>query len=347
MLNEDTPRKTSKADPGADTQVLVRFREDGDKPPLYFFPAGYGDMRLFREVAALLDDDQPVYGLQPPRAELVEGLHNKPAQWLISLYIMEIKRVQPKGPYHLAGYSSSGLFAAEAARQLIRKGDAVDLLVLLDPPVRIPPAATLFYLSLCKLFDSTHLTNTIRWMIIRRWNNMFFRWISDKGLYTNIAILQDHEIASYPGRITFFRPRRSLVRWVNWASVGRSWHKIARDGLEVHRIPGAHNEILRGRQAKILAAALKGCLRRSEYVGPTPRFQHPTSCEVTHNAKTVYSVSVKQGRIDEVFDWDEMERLHRKGLIPDPVNIADSGAFIESESREAAAAFHRLLGAGD
>ena len=138
MLNEDTPRKTSKADPGADTQVLVRFREDGDKPPLYFFPAGYGDMRLFREVAALLDDDQPVYGLQPPRAELVEGLHNKPAQWLISLYIMEIKRVQPKGPYHLAGYSSSGLFAAEAARQLIRKGDAVDLLVLLDPPVRIP-----------------------------------------------------------------------------------------------------------------------------------------------------------------------------------------------------------------
>ena len=32
-------------------------------PPLYFIPAGYGDMRMFRDIVARLDDDRPIYGL--------------------------------------------------------------------------------------------------------------------------------------------------------------------------------------------------------------------------------------------------------------------------------------------
>ena len=51
-------------------------------PPLYFIPAGYGDMRTFRDIVARLDDDRPIYGLWPPKAGLVEGLRNKPVHWL-------------------------------------------------------------------------------------------------------------------------------------------------------------------------------------------------------------------------------------------------------------------------
>ena len=130
------PRKPRKTDPGA--EVLVRLREEGDKPPLYFIPAGHGDMRTFRDIVALLDDDRPIYGLWPPKAELVEGLRNKPVHWLVSVYIAEIRRVQPAGPYHLSGYSAGGLAMTAVARELVRQGDTVDILILFDPPVYIP-----------------------------------------------------------------------------------------------------------------------------------------------------------------------------------------------------------------
>jgi amino acid adenylation domain-containing protein len=51
--------------------------------------------------------------------------------------IREIRRVQPNGPYRLGGYSLGGLIALEAAQQLQRDGDEVELLFLLDP--MLPP----------------------------------------------------------------------------------------------------------------------------------------------------------------------------------------------------------------
>ena len=343
MLNDNTPPKASATDKISGDQVLVRFREDGDRPPLYFIPAGYGDIRMFQNVASSLEDDQPVYGLQPPKAEQIDGVRNQSVQWLVSTYISEIKRVQPAGPYLLVGYSSGGLLAVETAQQLIRNGDTVDLLILLDPPLQNPWWINLPYLGVNRLCNLTHLTDTIRWTIIRRWNSVLLRCISDEGLCTHISILREHEAEQFPGRIIFFRPRRSWIRLVGRTRIGKSWHTIARDGLEVHRVPGAHNEMLRGRQGKIFAAVLKSCLKRKERVVPESRLQLATSCNVTHCAKTLYSASMKHGRIDEVFDWDEMERLHQRALISDPVDMARSGAFVDAGLHENAAVFHRLL----
>ncbi len=341
MVNGNPRPETNEADRSAGDQVLVPFREGGEKPPLYFIPAGFGDLRTFRRVVELLDDDRPVYGLQPPKVELNVGVRNKPVQWLVSKYIAQIRRVQPAGPYHLAGNSSGGLLAAEIARQLIRQGDDPGLLVLLDPPLRNPQWVNLPFLTLNKLCNLTRLTDTIRWMLIRRSNSMLMRAASDEGLCTHVSILGQHEAAPYPGRIVFFRPRRSWIRWVNRTRIGRSWRRIARDGLEVHRIPGAHNEVLRGRQREFVAAILRACLQRIEFPGPTPRLQYPTSRKVAQHARTVYSVSIQRDRIDEEFDWDTMERLHRKGLTSDPVGIARSEAFIEGGVRAMAAALHR------
>ena len=111
---------------GRGAEGLVWLRKHGGKPPLFFIPAGHGDMRTFRDVVALLDNDRPVYGLWIPRVELIEGLRNKPVSWLVSVYVTELKRVQPEGPYHLSGYSAGGLIMVEVARELIRKGDTVE-----------------------------------------------------------------------------------------------------------------------------------------------------------------------------------------------------------------------------
>ncbi len=43
------------------------------------------------------------------------------------------------------------------------------------------------------------------------------------------------------------------------------------------------------------------------------------------------------------FDWEAMDRLHRKGLISDPVSKAKSVMVTEAGLRRAEAAFRRLF----
>ena len=49
-------------------------------------------------------------------------------------FIQEIKRRQPKGPYHIGGWSAGGVISFETARQLIDMGDVVETLVFIDTP---------------------------------------------------------------------------------------------------------------------------------------------------------------------------------------------------------------------
>ncbi|MCJ1320622.1 hypothetical protein MMC15_005962 [Xylographa vitiligo] len=49
-------------------------------------------------------------------------------------FIKEIKRRQPQGPYIVGGWSAGGVIAFESAQQLIRAGDCVERLVLIDAP---------------------------------------------------------------------------------------------------------------------------------------------------------------------------------------------------------------------
>ena len=228
-----------------------------------------------------------------------------------------------------------------------RIGAGVDLLVLLDPPLQNPWWINLSFIWANRLCSLTRLTDTIRWQIIRRWDSLLLRCMSDEGLCTHVSILRERKAEPYLGRIVFFRPRRSWIRLVGRTRIGMSWHKISRDGLEVHRVPGAHNEMLRGRQGRIFAGVLRSCLKRGRRAASGPRLQHPASWEVKHGANTLYSASVKPGRIDEVFYWDAMEQLHQRGLICDPVEAVRSSAFVGGELRETARSISRLFAAND
>lgn len=57
-------------------------------------------------------------------------------------HVARIRKVQPEGPYRIAGFSFGGLVALEMARQLRQDGERVDFLLLLDPmlPYRKPSA---------------------------------------------------------------------------------------------------------------------------------------------------------------------------------------------------------------
>ncbi|KAK1953603.1 ketoacyl-synt-domain-containing protein [Colletotrichum sublineola] len=55
-------------------------------------------------------------------------------QQLAAAYVREVRRVQPRGPYRIAGWSIGGIHAFEMARQLDAAGETVELLCLIDSP---------------------------------------------------------------------------------------------------------------------------------------------------------------------------------------------------------------------
>ena len=54
---------------------------------------------------------------------------------LLDSYMTEIRRRQPKGPYNLGGWSSGGVMAYMAAYRLLKEGEEVDNLIIIDSPV--------------------------------------------------------------------------------------------------------------------------------------------------------------------------------------------------------------------
>ncbi len=243
----------------AGTGILLPLRENGGGEPVFFVPAGYGDLFAFRDVAALLDVDRSVYGLQPPTAEAVRGVRDMSIHWLVSSYITEIKSLQPTGPYSITGYSAGGIVALEVARELIRTGDAISLLTILDAPSRVAPWVGMAYAGFCMLSDILRLGSLPKWARTR-WIDRCLHAITDEGLRTHNAIVRAHRIMPYPDRITYFRPRRS---WVPVLSIAKPWRKIARGGLEFHWLPGSHFGMFRGKYAETFAAILSDCLRRT------------------------------------------------------------------------------------
>jgi thioesterase domain-containing protein/acyl carrier protein len=140
--------KTHLAKQGAGHKVewptLVPIQAQGKLPPFFCVPGSGGNVLYLYELARCIGPQQPFYGLQAvgldgetPPYTTIEAIaaHN----------INAIRRVQPQGPYLLGGHSFGGKVAFEMAQQLLRAGQSIAHLLLLDtaaPTRRATPDAT-------------------------------------------------------------------------------------------------------------------------------------------------------------------------------------------------------------
>ncbi|MBL8778056.1 MAG: non-ribosomal peptide synthetase [Acidimicrobiales bacterium] len=102
-----------------------------DRPALFLTHDLYGSAYRYRHLAAALGSDQTLYSFESP---FLDG-HRLPIRTIDTLarrYLSEVRRIQPEGPYYLAGYSFGGILAYEMARILERDGDEVAFLGIID-----------------------------------------------------------------------------------------------------------------------------------------------------------------------------------------------------------------------
>jgi thioesterase domain-containing protein len=117
--------------PRSSLSACAALRSGGDLPPLFCVTGGGGLAVGFVPLVRHLHPDRPVYGLQNP-AMLGNGLPDWSVRALARRYLKEVRKVQPEGPYFLAGHSFGGMVAFEMSQQLERVGQKVALLVLID-----------------------------------------------------------------------------------------------------------------------------------------------------------------------------------------------------------------------
>ncbi len=130
--------------PAAASSRLVLLRAGA--APALFMPHGLlGIVTDLYDFAQRLDTTQAVYGIQAigdaPKGAAedtgtAEGTDAAPprdrVEAMARAYVDDIRRIQPDGPYLLAGYCFGGLIALEMAQTLRQHGERVALLALLD-----------------------------------------------------------------------------------------------------------------------------------------------------------------------------------------------------------------------
>ncbi|MGH9348427.1 MAG: alpha/beta fold hydrolase [Vicinamibacterales bacterium] len=115
-----------RPDPRATVVTFSRQRE-GDA--VFLVPPLYPSPWVFVPLAESMNLARPLYGLRSPELDWRTDVLSLPE--LVAHYVTEIRRLQPRGPYTLVGYSFGGLVAFEAAARLAMD-EAVRHLILLD-----------------------------------------------------------------------------------------------------------------------------------------------------------------------------------------------------------------------
>jgi len=115
------------------TVVMMRAAPPGPQssPPLFFIHDGNGETLLYRTLGLALRHDQAIYGLQPEYQADGRVAHTS-IESMAAAHVKQIRRVQPDGPYFLAGLCAGGVIAVEMARQLEDAGEANLWVALMD-----------------------------------------------------------------------------------------------------------------------------------------------------------------------------------------------------------------------
>jgi amino acid adenylation domain-containing protein len=117
--------------------VVPLQRGASESRPLFLVHPHGGTVFCYHALARALGTDQAVFGLQSRGlSDGEEALST--IEEMATLYVDAIRRVQPQGPYHVAGWSLGGRIAFELARQLEQARQEVGFLGIFDTVLENP-----------------------------------------------------------------------------------------------------------------------------------------------------------------------------------------------------------------
>jgi len=234
-----------------------------------------GSVFTYSDLSSHLQSDLTVYAIQ---GQFQDGAfrHYADLDEMIAIHIREIRRIQPAGPYFLAGHSSGGLVAMEIAHHLLRDGLDVPCLILFDT---IPPPGTSderrsaawelvgnFLMNIPYWIAAIAGEKQKKWAVLQRrlkhlvggnkysWINMFGKGHQD-FVYHHLDLLHRHQFSPYPRHIILFSARAHGL--FKSKRLHLDWRPWATKSLKVHQVPGFHDSLLKNPNVREVADKIK------------------------------------------------------------------------------------------
>jgi thioesterase domain-containing protein len=112
---------------------LVVIQGKGSKQPFFCIHGFGGGVVGYRELAKLMGEERPFYGLQA-RGQRKGTEPDTTIEAMAARYVKAIREKQPEGPYALGGYCYGGTVALEVAQQLMAQGETITFLGMFENP---------------------------------------------------------------------------------------------------------------------------------------------------------------------------------------------------------------------
>jgi amino acid adenylation domain-containing protein len=287
QLLRDTPDEANALprSKGDVWSALVPIQPDGVCPPIFCVHALGPSVLFYQRLAAYLGPDQPFYALQSPLESAAQTLEPN-IEELAFIYVKEIRKRFPEGPYRLGGTSMGGLIALEMCQQLSAQGSTPELLVLFDTaapgsdcPIQAKEQISGHWRNFRKR-GAAYLAECAKgkldyyWFRLHRSSQLaecYFYGILGRHLPARIAYVQVEEahrralerytVRPYPGRIALLRAadvRQSIGTRVS-STLG--WDAFAAGELQICDVPGGHMTMFEEPNVRILAERLRAVLR--------------------------------------------------------------------------------------
>ncbi len=255
--------------------IVVPFRREGTRPPLFFIAGLGGHVLIGKTLAKLMGDDQPVYGLQGIGLDGSEMPLGR-MEALAARYIQEIVAVQPHGPYHLAGWSMGATIAYEIALQLLDRGECVGGLAIIDEFAPLPIAFRTrlkWHLSRARRRSWQGWKNLFSRAIARRKRSMLCRFGYHppvEGLKGLTAAMAAKNAAAQYEAARLYRPRTfaqdvAIIRADGTTRFSdprakdpcMGWKPLIRGSIHTFTVPGSHGSIFAPDKVHVLRDVLR------------------------------------------------------------------------------------------
>jgi len=193
---------------------LVTLSAGGDDTPLFCIHGGDGGILFYRDLAALLPKDTPVYAIESGELASSDPIQPTSIEDTAKAYVKTLLAAHPAGPIRLAGYSFGGVVAYEMAGILSTAGHRVEFVGLLD--THNPSAPSRSYSMMERVGFYWKQNGNIP--LIPRTFKLAGRFV--EGVATNRRVKNEEQAATDQGPAEAHGDlRRVQVRQENWRAM--------------------------------------------------------------------------------------------------------------------------------
>jgi acyl transferase domain-containing protein/thioesterase domain-containing protein/aryl carrier-like protein len=243
--------------------LLVEFNREGTARPFFFAPPLTGSGLIYQSIVQHLPKDRPFCTFNAPGIDS-DAPPCERVDVLAGRFVEALRKKQPRGPYHLGGYSFGVLVAFEMAQILVRAGEKVDTLLLIDLPLLTDGGTKLSPLgNLARIFEYSVEEDTfdtldgdeqaVRMAASARSALMLPPEIGESSqqlrVYgAHLRAIQAYVPKPYSGRVTVVRAQDTVenAQRAGIASADSTfgWSSLSPHPVLVHDLPGDHFTIL-------------------------------------------------------------------------------------------------------